>query len=102
MLLDFKFTDVSEFEVFTFDFAGGSLDELAIANGFTHSYGGKPFGWLAWSWEGNSGENAILEMSNIEGFVEDAENLLDLTERGEKIINGVNGIVNTAMEAESE
>lgn len=102
VLLDFKFTDVSEFDAFTFDFAGGTLDEAAVANAITHSYGGKPFGWLAWSWKGNSGESAVLDMSNIEGFVDGTDNLLDLTERGEQVVNGINGIAETAIEVEFE
>lgn len=44
------------------------------------------FNWLAWSWYGNSSENAALDMTKA---VSDAA---ALTERGEEIVNGKGGL----------
>lgn len=68
----------------------------------TKEYGIKPFGWLAWSWKGNGAEVAGLDMSLLEGFVEDGnpESGVSLTERGEEIVNGVYGIFMTSGRAD--
>ncbi len=67
----------------------------------THTFGIQPFGWLAWAWTGNVDQNAGWNLSTLDGFVVpgDAESGVDLTDRGEDVVNGVYGIMMTAEPA---
>ncbi|HEY7885403.1 MAG TPA: hypothetical protein VIC08_10690, partial [Cellvibrionaceae bacterium] len=53
----------------------------------------KPYGWLAWSWIGNTEEMSVLDMS----YSEDTS--VDLTERGEQIVHGKGGLQETSVPA---
>lgn len=87
---------VGNIDDWEFDWAEGSLDETLIMeqNVVFHSteLSADPYGWIAWSWKGNGGDAVLLDMSNQEGEV-------DLTQRGEEIVNGLYGIKNTAEKA---
>lgn len=81
-----------EYSVVKFDFAGGSLSESALVSAKTKAWKIAPFSWTASSWVGNTGANAALNISK-------AEDLVDLTARGEEIVNGVFGIKATSTMA---
>lgn len=49
-------------------------------------------GWLAWSWKGNGGPSQVLDMSKSYGRA-------DLSQHGEDVINGPDGIRATARSA---
>jgi mannan endo-1,4-beta-mannosidase len=49
-------------------------------------------GWCAWSWMGNGGADMILDMSN-------SHESAALTRRGEDIVNGPNGLMETSHRA---
>lgn len=88
---------VANAEHWEFDWAEGSLTEAAVKAegvvGFSTELSAAPFGWVAWSWKGNGGDAAGLDMSTSEDSVE-------LTERGEQIVNGQYGIKATANAAD--
>ena len=73
-----------------FDFAAGSFTESALASAKSVEWKVIPFGWTATSWKG--GANPELDLSN-------AEDIVDLTTRGEEIVNGVFGIKQTSHPA---
>ncbi len=73
-----------------FDFAGGAFTQSALVSAKTKSWKIAPFGWLAYSWFGNTGENEVLNITNTEDKV-------DLTERGEEVVNGEFGIDATSL-----
>ncbi|WP_410812646.1 cellulase family glycosylhydrolase [Micromonospora sp. 067-2] len=52
----------------------------------------RSLGWLAWSWSGNGGSDAVLDLTN--GF-----NPNSLTSWGNRVVNGTNGLRATAREA---
>ncbi len=68
----------------------------------TRTFGILPFGWLAWSWTGNVEQYAGWNLATQDGFVVpgDAESGVDLTDRGEDVVNGVYGIMMTAEPVE--
>jgi hypothetical protein len=76
----------------TFDFAGGAFTQSALVGAKTNSWKIAPFGWLAHSWFGNTGEEAVLNISN-------AEDMVNLTPRGEEVVNGPAGIMETSVPA---
>lgn len=75
-----------------FDFAAGSFNESALASAKSFEWKVVPFGWTATSWKGNAGANAALDISK-------AENVVDLTARGEDIVNSTFGIKATSVPA---
>lgn len=75
-----------------FDFAGGAFGASSLINAKSKSWKIAPFGWLAFSWFGNTGENAPLNITNTEDKV-------DLTERGEEVVNGEFGVDATSIPA---
>lgn len=75
-----------------FDFAGGTFGASTLVNAKSKSWKIAPFGWLAYSWYGNTGENAPLNITNTEDKV-------DLTPRGEEVVNGEFGIDATSVPA---
>ncbi len=97
-LVDLAFEDEQEFAGITPDSTPGhsSLMESTLVSAKQHDFGILPFGWLAWSWYGNSGEKAVLDLSTEESFEIPASQTVSLTERGMEIIEGPNGIAETA------
>lgn len=91
-LFSTTFSTQAELDKFVFDFAGGSLAGSALADAKTGAWKIAPFGWVATSWIGNTGENAVLDITKTEDKV-------DLTPRGEEIVNGAFGIKATAIPA---
>jgi len=75
-----------------FDFASGAFTGSALVSAKTKSWKIAPFGWMAYSWFGNAGEEAVLNISN-------AEDIVDLTPRGEEIVNSEFGVVETSLPA---
>lgn len=75
-----------------FDFAGGTFGASSLINAKSKSWKIAPFGWLAFSWFGNTGENAPLNITNTEDKV-------DLTPRGEEVVNDEFGIDATSVPA---
>ena len=52
-------------------------------------------GWIAWSWSGNGGDDALLDLTNIKNTF--PKN--DLTNWGKDVFYGDNGIINTSKKA---
>jgi hypothetical protein len=75
-----------------FDFGAGSFTESVLASAKSFEWKVVPFGWTATSWKGNTGANAGLDISK-------AENVVDLTARGEDIVNSMFGIKATSFPA---
>lgn len=83
-LADFFY--VSQFNNLTIDFTSGVIVPTDLENSDSIFVRSLPFSWLAWSWFGNSTENAAWDMTT------NPANSTSLTERGEDIINGKGGI----------
>jgi hypothetical protein len=83
-LVDFFYA--SHFENLAVDFTSGVIlpDDLAGKDKVDLRSAG--FNWLAWSWYGNSSENAALDLTKAVG------DAVALTERGEEIVNGKGGL----------
>lgn len=90
LLVDFS--TQAQLDAFMFDFAGGGFSESAVATAKYADWRVVPFGWAASSWKGHSGDSAVLDISND-------EDLVNLTERGEEIVNGPLGIMETSLPA---
>ncbi len=91
-ILRVDFATQAQFDAFKFDFAGGGLSESAVATAKYPDWRVVPFGWTASSWKGHSGDAALLDISKD-------EDLVNLTERGEEIVNGPAGILQTSRAA---
>lgn len=74
-----------------FDFASGSLSQDALALSKVHVYGVLPFNWIANTWFEPEGERMVLSLVDAVGET------AVLTERGEDIVNGENGIGATSF-----
>ena len=93
LLIDFAAqTDVDKL---VFDFATGSITESSLVNAKSWGYKVKPFGWLATSWRGNA--EPALDLSVSENVTDPKIISLVLTQRGNEIINGENGIMATSI-----
>jgi hypothetical protein len=79
-LYTMNFDNQAEIDAVKFDFAGGALSESALVSAKGKDWKIAPFGWTASSWIGNTGANAVLDISK-------AEDLVDLTARGDEIVN---------------
>jgi hypothetical protein len=84
-LVDF-FTP-EQFESLTVDFTSGVILPEDLVGKHKLEVRSASFNWLAWSWYGNSSENAALDMTKAVG------DAAALTERGEEIVNGKGGEV---------
>jgi len=91
-ILRVDFSTQAQFDAFKFDFAGGGFSESAVATAKYPDWRVVPFGWTASSWKGHTGDTAVLDISTD-------ESLVNLTERGEEIVNGPAGIVQTSSPA---
>ncbi|PUA27987.1 MAG: hypothetical protein B0W54_15900 [Cellvibrio sp. 79] len=91
-LFNATFETKEQFNGVTLDRTGGAFTPTALANAKSESWKIVPFGWLATSWFGNTGDKAVLNISNTEDRV-------DLTKRGEEVVNGFGGIAETAKPA---
>lgn len=87
-LFDFHYTD--HFNALSVDIVGGGLDGMVLLEDMDVYERSRPFGWLAWSWIGNPEGRESLDMSFSE------QTSLDLTERGEAIVNGKGGLKETS------
>ncbi len=91
-ILHVDFSTQEELDAFKFDFASGGFSESAVATAKYADWRVVPFGWAASSWKGHTGDNAVLDISVD-------EDLVNLTERGEEIVNGELGIKETSLPA---
>ncbi|MDN4502584.1 cellulase family glycosylhydrolase [Alteromonadaceae bacterium BrNp21-10] len=91
-LFNMSFNNADEVDAWTLDYAEGGFDETSLADAKVHGYGVVPYGWIAWSWKGNGGDAVVLDMST-------SENSVELTTRGNEIVNGPNGIQSSALPA---
>ncbi len=91
-ILRVDFSTQAQYDAFKFDFASGAFTESALADAKFSEWKIIPFGWTATSWKGNTGDRAVLDISK-------AEDIVDLTLRGEEIVNGLFGIKNTSLPA---
>ena len=91
-LFNMSFNDPAEVETWSLDYAEGGFDEDVLSEAKVHGFGVVPYGWMAWSWKGNGEETKGLDMSTSEDTVE-------LTTRGNEIVNGPNGIKASAIPA---
>ncbi len=91
-ILTIDFSTQAQLDAFVFDFAGGGFSESAVATAKYADWRVVPFGWAASSWKGHTGDTAVLDISND-------EDLVNLTERGEEIVNGPLGIMETSLPA---
>ncbi len=87
-----SFSTQDELDKFTLDFVGGALTQSSLVSAKTKDWKISPFGWMATSWIGNTGENAVLDITKTEDKV-------DLTPRGEEIVNSTYGIKATSNPA---
>jgi len=93
--IDFHY--LSHFENLTVDIAeGGQVAEDLQLTILGFEERSAPFGWMAWSWFGNIQEEMAWDMTTD---VADPE---ALTARGEEIVNGKGGIVETTPVAPEE
>lgn len=86
------FETEAQLDAIKFDSAAGGLSQSGLASAKFAEWKVIPFGWLASSWKGNTGNNAVLDISK-------AEDIVDLTARGEEIVNGLLGIKATSRPA---
>jgi len=91
-LFNATFTTDQQFNDVTADFTEGAFTTSALTVAKAKSWKIIPFGWLAYSWFGNTGEEAVLNISSVEDIV-------DLTPRGEEIVNSEFGVVETSLPA---
>ena len=91
-LLDIRFDEQTDVDAWVFDYADGSFNESVLEEAKLYDYGVVPFGWLSWSWKGNGEGSEHLDMST-------SENMVELTTRGEEIVNSSDGIKATSTEA---
>jgi hypothetical protein len=84
------FSTQAELDSVKFDFGAGSFTESALASAKSSEWKVIPFGWLATSWKGTT--NGELDISK-------AEDIVDLTARGEDIVNSTFGIKATSVPA---
>lgn len=90
------FDTQAEVDTVKFDFAGGSLSESALVSAKTKDWKIAPFGWTASSWFDLSNDEVPVPLPlNITK----TENVVDLTTRGEEIVNGLFGIKATSIMA---
>jgi hypothetical protein len=74
------------FDNLAVDFTQGSITNDDLVGKQTLDQRSAPFGWLASTWFGSTGENAGLDLTRTVG------DAATLTERGEDIVNGKGGI----------
>lgn len=74
------------FDLVAVDFTEGAITPDDLQGASTVDLRSAPFSWLAWSWFGNSSENAALDLTKSVG------DAAALTERGEDIVNGKGGL----------
>ncbi len=86
------FETEAQFNSVKFESATGAFTESGLATAKYSEWKVIPFGWLASSWKGNTGDKAVLDISK-------AEDIVDLTARGEDIVNGMFGIKATSIPA---
>ncbi len=69
----------------------------------TGSLGINPFGWIAWTWKSDDEESSHWSLSLSDGFTvpDDPDSGVDLTDRGEDVVNGIYGIFMSTLPAES-
>lgn len=91
-ILSVDFSTQAQYDAFKFDFASGGFSESAVATAKYQDWRVVPFGWVASSWKGHTGDAAVLDISKD-------EDLVNLTERGEEIVNGEFGIEATSVPA---
>lgn len=91
-IFNLDFSNPEQFGAVTLDFAGGSFSSATLANAKAESWKIIPFGWMASTWFGATGDLAPLNISKTEDKV-------DLTDRGEEIVNSAYGIKATAKAA---
>ena len=90
-LIDFHYAE--QFDWLEVDMVEGGLvadDLLADVASFERS---APFGWLAWTWIDNSESATGFDLSNSE------ETSVDLTDRGEQVVHGKGGLMETSVPA---
>jgi hypothetical protein len=83
-LVDFFYQ--SQFDSLAVDFTSGVILPADLEGKGTPTKRSSAFSWLAWSWFGNSTENAAWDMTT------NVASPTTLTQRGEDIINGKGGI----------
>jgi hypothetical protein len=91
-VLTIDFSTQEQRDAFIFDFAGGAFSEGVLATAKYTDWRVVPFGWTANSWKGHTGNAAALDISLDEDMV-------NLTERGEEVVNGSAGITDTSVPA---
>lgn len=86
-ILTIGFESQAEIDKVKYDYSQGGLSESALSASTAKFWGSStlPFSWIANTWKGSDG----LDLSNSESAV-------DLTARGETIVNGVGGIKQTS------
>lgn len=90
-LIDFHYAE--QFDWLEVDMVEGGLvadDLLADVASFERS---APFGWLAWTWIDSSESATGFDLSNSE------ETSVDLTDRGEQVVHGKGGLIETSVPA---
>lgn len=88
-LIDFFYQ--AQFDAVALDFTDGGLTPALLQGANTAVQKSKPFGWIAWSWIGNPAGFEGWNLSNSENTS------VDLTARGEEIVNGKGGLKETSV-----
>lgn len=90
-LVDFHYAE--EFNAFTTDFVDGALVADELTDIVAQHQRSAPFSWAAWSWYGNDTEHADWDMTTEI----DKGDIHSLTPRGEEIVWGKGGILETLL-----
>lgn len=93
-MLTYDFSTPEQFARFTPDISLSTFDESVLFSSKMSGWKIVPYGWIATTWIG-SGESEALSISS-------SEDLVQLTERGEEVVNGEGGIAQTSIPANVE
>ena len=87
-MMTIDFSTPEQLESFAPDTSLSTFSESVLSTAKMSAWKIVPFGWIATTWVG-SGENEGLSISS-------SEDLMQLTPRGEEIVNGEGGITETS------
>lgn len=91
LVINLDFDDQAQVDAMALSYVRGPVwMESSLIDAKQKGVGVDSFGWIAWSWFGDSDDDGVFNLSTSE------DTATSLTDRGEELINGANGIANTA------
>lgn len=97
LVINLDFEEQSQVDALALSYVRGPVwMESSVVDAKQQGVGIDPFGWIAWSWFGNAGEDTVYNLSTSEDTSD------SLTDRGDELVNGEYGIVNTATSVSFE